>query len=102
MKTYRYILPVFGILSFLSIGPVPAALEDFDYGANRVGGPPSYRNYDRLTSYQNQTYSNSSYVSEDANIYWGNEYNGNEEPDAREANKIGLDILDLEYETRLQ
>jgi hypothetical protein len=102
MKTYRYIFPVFVILSLLSAMPVPAALEDFDYGADRVGGPPSYRNYDKLSSYQNQTYSNSSYVQEDANYYWADRFNNDAEPDARESNKIGLDILDLEQETRQQ
>lgn len=100
MKTYWHTLLVFCILSFLLITPLRAALEDFDYGADRVGGPPSYRNYDKLSSYQDQTYSNSSYVQEDANIYWADRYNDNEEPDARESNKIGLDILDLERESK--
>ena len=87
---------VFISLLFFAAYPLYAAIDEYDYGAYRVGGPPDYRNYDRVSSYEKKTYTNSSYRPEDANSYWGNQYYHNENPNPGESSKMDLRIWELE------
>lgn len=82
------------VLALLFVpGMVCATLDEYDFGAYRINGPPYYRYYDRTTRPGSQPVST---TAEDANEYWGQRYYGTEELSPRQSYELDRAILDLE------
>ena len=77
-------------------GSLFAAYTDYDFGGTRYGGPPAYRNYDKMstpgpTATQKYVTKENERVSE----YWEDKYYGTVEPTAQEQHDINRALMDI-------
>jgi hypothetical protein len=72
-----------------------AAYDDYDTGRYRVGGPPSYRYYDKTSAASPGPYDEYKAQQDDPNVYWGDRYYGTEEPSSGEEYEVNRGLMDL-------